>query len=365
MPDSGTRRDDVRRVLLVRFEAIGNALVAVPAIRAIREAWPEALLCMAADPLTIELLQHCPHIDEFVRYDRKGPERAGPGYVRFILELRKRRFTHSVHFKRHIRSELIGFLAGARVRAGFVTDERVQLINRRAEYEEGANIVEQNLKLARLLGAPAADRRLEYWTPPDTAAVDDIVARAEGEPILALHPGGSTQRERLWPYYGELAARMRDRLGLRPVFLGAPSERAIVEEAAEAAGPSSITAVGLSLPEAGELIRRAALFAGTDSGPAHLADAAGTPGAILYAPHKGLAGQLAKWKPEGEGYLAFLPPRDCGECGEHPCPPERQGRCAADIAMEEVAAGLERLYADTLKKRDGGGPRRSAVYERG
>jgi ADP-heptose:LPS heptosyltransferase len=103
-------------------------------------------------------------------------------------------------------------------------------------------------------------------------------------------------------------------------------------------------ALGLPLPEAAELIRRADLLAGTDSGPAHLADAVGTPGAILYAPQRGLAAQLRKWKPEGDNFLAFTPPRDCNDCNDFPCAPERQRQCAAEISAAEVAAGLVGLY---------------------
>ena len=46
---------------------------------------------------------------------------------------------------------------------------------------------------------------------------------------------------------------------------------------------------------------------GTDSGPAHIADAVGTVGVIIYAPHKGMSEQLNKWKPEGDKVLGFLP----------------------------------------------------------
>ena len=76
-----------RRVLLIRIGAMGNALVSVPAIRALRQAWPDAYLGMVADPLTREVLSACPYIDEFIDYDNRGSEKAGPGYARFIFKL--------------------------------------------------------------------------------------------------------------------------------------------------------------------------------------------------------------------------------------------------------------------------------------
>jgi ADP-heptose:LPS heptosyltransferase len=341
-----------RRVLLIRFGPIGNALVAVPAIRALRSAWPEARLTLAADPVTLELMGPCPYLDERVRYEAKGSD-GGLRYFRFIGELRRGRFTHVIHFKRHLRSELIGFLSGAPVRVGFKTEELMQLLTVKVQYREGENIIGLNLDLVRALGIPAADRRLEYWPVPIAPRVDEILGGLAGAgPLVVIHSGGSTQRERLWPGFAELAAALMGELGARVVLLGAGSERTALAEMGGRVGPRAAPAVGLPLPEAAELIRRADLFVGTDSGPAHLADAVGTPGAILYAPHHGLAAHLRKWKPEGD-YLAFTPPRDCADCGEHPCPPERQRQCAGEISVGEVAAGLMKLYAQrSIKGRD-------------
>ena len=136
---------------------------------------------------------------------------------------------------------------------------------------------------------------------------------------------------------------LRERLDARVAMIGAESERPIVEAAAGQAGAG--TAVGLRLPEVARLIGKARVFAGTDSGPAHIADAMGTPGAIVYAPHKGLDRQIAKWKPEGPGYLAFTPSRDCGECRERPCSLARQQECAASISVADVFEGLRGLLS--------------------
>lgn len=331
-------------VLLLRFGAIGNALAAIPAIRALRSAWPEARLILIGDPLTLELLRPCPWLDELVRYQNRGPEAFGTGYSRFILGLRRRKPTHALHFRRFLRSELIGFFSGAPERIGFATDARLQFLTRQVPYDEGVNVIELNLRLARALGIEAVDRRLEYWPDRDSARVREIVAGATGKgPLVAIHPAGSTQRERLWPGFGPLGQWLRRRLDARVVMIGAASEEALVQEAAQKLSPPAATAIGLPLPEAAELIRRSDLFCGADSGPAHLADAVGTPGAVIYAPHRGLARQLAKWKPEGSRYLAFTPPHDCRDCEERPCPAERARACAAAISVAEVGEGLERL----------------------
>ncbi len=340
------------RVLFIRIGAIGNALVSVPAIRALRKAWPDAYLCLAGDPVTLELLKPCPYLDETVSYDNHGPQKAGPGYARFIKELRKRRFTHVVHFRRYLRSELMGFLSGAPVRAGFATEARLQLLNRKVEYRKGENVIELNLDLVRALGVEASDRSLECWPAQKSERVEALLESVAGSgPPVVIHPAGATQKERLWPGFGELARLLKENLDARVVMIGAASEKDLVERTAAELNPGAATAVGFPLQEAALLIQKAELFCGTDSGPAHLADAVNTPGAIIYAPHKGIDRQLAKWKPEGDDYLAFTPDTDCNNCPREICKTEDKRRCAASIPVEEVYRGLKMLYERKRSKR--------------
>ncbi|MFO8055874.1 MAG: glycosyltransferase family 9 protein [bacterium] len=331
------------RVLLIRIGAIGNALVSVPAIRGLRKAWPDAYLCLVGDPLTLELLQPSPYLDETISYDNKGPQKAGPGYARFIRELRKRRFTHAVHFRRYLRSELMGFLSGAPVRVGFATEARLQLLNRKVEYRQGENVIELNLELVRALGVDAHDRRLECWPAGESDRVEALIDKACGSgPLVVIHPAGATQREQLWPGFGELAGMLKKELDARVIMIGAPSEKELVEKTASSARVPA--AIGFPLNEVALLIQKADLFCGTDSGPAHIADAVHTPGGIIYAPHKRLDRQLKKWKPEGEDYLAFTPETDCNSCPRETCTTEDKRRCAASIPAPRVCKGLKELH---------------------
>ena len=343
------------RVLLIRFGSIGNALVAVPAIRALRQAWPQAFLSLLADPMTRELFQGCPYLDEVILYDWKGAHRFGHGYFSVVAELRRRRFTHAIHFRRYLRSELLGLFSGAKERVGFKTRSRWQWLTRPVPYREGESVIEQNLNLVRALGIKAEDRRLEFWPASHSAAVDRLFSQLGNGvgPVVVMHPGGSTQRERLWPHYGMLAQRLIEEKQARVIMIGTAAEAAEVERQAEQVRGPVGRALGLPIREAAEVIRRAALFVGTDSGPAHLADAVGTPGVILYAPHRGLKAQVRKWKPEGERFIALLPRRDCAECGEYPCPPARQQECAASIPVAEVLEAAEKLLAGKKSNRGG------------
>jgi heptosyltransferase-2 len=334
------------RVLFIRFGAIGNAVAASPAIRALRKAMPEAYTAVLADPLTAGLWQGCPYLDEVIIYDQKGEHKGLPGYLRLILGIRRKGFTHAIHFRRFTRSELIGFLAGIPERIGFDSEARFQLLTKKVPYQEGVSVIELNLGLVRELGIKADDARLDNWHHDTSDRVRKILDSLEGNgPVIVIHPGGGTQRERLWPYYGELAAALKQEHDARIILVGTPSEAEVIGMTEEKIPGHVEKALGYSLKELLELIRGAQVFVGTDSGPCHLAAMAGTPGAILYAPHQSIAAQVAKWKPGGDQYLAFSPKRDCADCPQYPCPLKRQRECAASIPVDEVKRGIEKLLS--------------------
>ena len=111
----------MKRILLVRFGSIGNTLITVPALRALRKSFQDAYICMIVDKIGLELLNGCPYLDEIILYDMNGEHKSLWKYLKFILALRRRRFNVSIHFKRFLRSELIGFLSGAKKRIGFMS----------------------------------------------------------------------------------------------------------------------------------------------------------------------------------------------------------------------------------------------------
>jgi ADP-heptose:LPS heptosyltransferase len=332
------------RVLFLRFGPIGNAVAAIPAVRTVRRAWPHAYLALLADPLTAQLWQECPYLSEVIVYDQKAAHRPGPGYLRLMQSLRRRKFSHSIHLRRFIRSELIGFLAGAKKRIGFESGARIQLLTRKVPYQEGVSVIELGLRLVRELDLSADDNSLEYWPRQAYPRVQQLYDSLAGDgPVVVIHPGGATQRERLWPYYGELGAALQEKYRSRVILLGTSEEEVVLQSTEDKMSGPVGKALGFELGEVAEIIRRAHVFVGTDSGPCHLAAMVGTPGSILYAPHQRLSAQLKKWKPAGEQYLAFTPGKDCADCPEHPCSLERQKECAASIPLAAVQEGVERL----------------------
>jgi ADP-heptose:LPS heptosyltransferase len=85
-------------ILAFRNGSIGNTLVAVPALRALRRRYPQARLTVVVDPVGDELLAHCPWIDARIVYDRRGRDRGLAAWLRLVGRLRAVHPRHAVLF---------------------------------------------------------------------------------------------------------------------------------------------------------------------------------------------------------------------------------------------------------------------------
>jgi len=335
------------RVLFVRFGSIGNALVSVPAIRAIRKAHPSAFLALLCDPNTYQLWKDCPWLDQVIIYDQNHKHKAGPGYLQLIAQLRKFEFTHSVHFRRFLRSELLGFLAGAKQRVGF-DPGGFSLLTQKIPYSEQEHIIDQNLKLAQALGARELDPALEYWTAPPSEKVKKILSQIPS-PRIILHPFARTQAQRRWSGFARLSEKIARKLFLHPIIIGTRDEEKIFHKEWRKKSELVYPAFGLSIPELASLLVRSQLFIGMDSGPLHLACAVQIPAIAIYVPEPRLEKNLKKWKPKSEKFYAIIPDKSCSNCPIYPCSPETLKSCLERISEENILNICQKILNEIKK----------------
>lgn len=322
------------KILFVRFGSIGNALVSIPAVRAVRQDLPDARLALLCNPQTYDLWKDCPWLDKVFVYDPKRANKPGPGYLKMIAQLRNQHFTHVVHFKRFLRSELIGFFTGAKIRIGF-NPEKFSLLTHKINYVEDGPIIEQCLALVRILGIKSPNNRLEYWTPEPSARVKRLLTQ-NGRPMIIIHPFARTQSKKRWVGFQELCAVMKERLGASALIIGSPDERTLYEREWAHDMEKFSSVFDLSIPELASLIQSANLFIGTDSGPLHMASAVGTSAICIYSPDKNLKSHLRKWQPLTENFTAVVPPKNCDTCEFDPCSLEEMDKCINRISVADV-----------------------------
>ncbi len=338
------------RFLIVRFGSIGNTLVSIPAVRAIRKAYPSAFISMVVSPGIDELLSDIKWIDELIVYDKYGRHKSLYAYFNFIRGIRRRHFNIAIMFKRFLRSELIGLLSGAKTRIGFETDGKSNFLTDRVKYVEGMNIVALNMMLLNPLGIHDTDLSLELDIDNCTdyeimRLVNEL--KSKGHNIYAvIHPGGKTVKGMglSMSSYARIISRLEEHCDLPCFIIGNNEDHGTINAIIKLSNNDlALTAVGLPLKQLSCLIKHASIFIGNDSGPCHIADAVGTPGIIIYPPMYNLEEHIKKWKPSGEKYIAITPTKSCKNCDRYPCEDSLKIQCMEDIDIEPILNYTEQI----------------------
>ncbi|MGD9019240.1 MAG: glycosyltransferase family 9 protein, partial [Desulfuromonadales bacterium] len=122
-------RKNIHRIVVRTTNWIGDAVMTTPALKAIRETFPDACITVVANPLVAQLFAFHPDCDEVIEYDRQGQHAGLIGFLRFVALLRGRKFDCAILFQNAFEAALMAFLAGVPKRAGFMTDGRRLLLN--------------------------------------------------------------------------------------------------------------------------------------------------------------------------------------------------------------------------------------------
>src|SRR5208283_4787671 len=120
--------DHIRKILVRSTNWIGDAVMATPALGAIRAAFPSSEIVLAANPVVSELMSPHPFCDRVIVYDKRGPHRGIGGLWRFCRFLAEERFDLAILFQNAIEAAIIAKLARIKTRAGYGTDGRGMLL---------------------------------------------------------------------------------------------------------------------------------------------------------------------------------------------------------------------------------------------
>jgi lipopolysaccharide heptosyltransferase I len=295
--------ESLQRILIVRLGALGDVVHVLPALAALSGRFPEARIHWAVETASASLLTGHPQLDGVHVVPRKEwsrklarPDRwAGIGAEagRILRDLREARFDLAVDFQSNLRSALVTFLSGARMRLGFgkgagKENSHLFYTHKVVPEDDRLHKVEKNLSLLRPLGDFRAERPPPALpSPPSGKAVAEALADLP-RPLVAVHAGvsrfGALKAYPL-PSFTEACREIAAATGGSVVLTYGPAEKEDAERTAREAGAGVRPA-----PESGSLRDLVSLFrevdvvVGVDTGPVQLAGAAGRPVVALYGP---------------------------------------------------------------------------------
>jgi ADP-heptose:LPS heptosyltransferase len=287
--------DDVRKIAVLRPSAVGDFVFALPALQALKQAWPDAELVLAGKAWQHTFLQHRPGpVDRVVVVPPVPGVGAPPetradtvAVQRFIEAMRAERFDLALQMVgggRHSNPFLLRF--GARLTVGARTPDAATL-DRWIPYRTPSQRRLALLEVASLAGAavrlpPVGQPELEL-TQADRDEAESVVPLLPDDRLVLLQPGATDPRRR-WPAHA--FAALGDRLardGARIAINGSPDEAPLVHDvAARMHAPAIVLAGRLSLGGLCGLLARTALLVSNDTGPLHLALALGVPSVGIF-----------------------------------------------------------------------------------
>jgi ADP-heptose:LPS heptosyltransferase len=349
--------EGVHKLAVLRANAIGDYLVSLPAIEALRTAYPTAELVLlgagwhagflAGRPGPVD---RCLTVPPTVGVRDDRPPAPAAEVDGFFARMRAERFDLAVQLQGGgCHSNPFVCRLGARVTAGSRAADAPPL-DRTVPYARHQHEIHRFLEVVGLVGAAPVtmEPRLEV-TAADRAEAATALA-ADERPLVVLHPGANDPRRR-WPVErlavvgGELA-----RKGARLAVVGTASERGLVDRLLAALdGDAADLAGRLGLGGLAGLLERATLLVGNDSGPRHLAAAVGTATvAVYWGVHLGTYGPLYRARHRTPTSWRL----HCPVCGANglleDCRSSHEASFVADVTVDEVLAeALDLLATET------------------
>jgi heptosyltransferase-2 len=344
---------DPQRILVVQPSWVGDAVMATPTLRALRQLYPAARISYLLRRYVKGLYVGMPWADQLITYrTERTRSRTGRGVFDLAARLRAGHFDLAVLLPNSFKSALVCKMAGIPRVFGYERDGRGFLLTERLLPARHAGkfvpspIIHTYLSLARYLGSDSHDLRMELFvTDADQRDGRAVLARcgldesldrpaaAGRPPLVLLNPGAQYGAAKLWraEHFAALADRFVAELGATVLLSASPKERAIVEAIrSQMRRPSvDLSSAGMTLGSLKDLVRRCDLMVTNDTGPRHIAAALGVPVVTVFGPTH------PEWT---DIYYAaerqVSVPVFCGPCQKKVCPLDH--RCMTGVTPEMV-----------------------------
>jgi len=324
-----------QRALLINSTALGDLLFSTPAIRALKETYPDWHLDLLVNPAYAALAAHNPHLERLIPFPGRSWRLWG-----LMRELKRGQYDLVIILHGNDpEATLLAWAAGSPHLIGSAASPlSFAYAARVARTDPFEHAIERRLNFVRLLGADTADKSMQLLLPPgEPERAAELLSRHFGKKpslLVAFHPTGSGSYK-WWPResFAALGDYLHKAYGASFLIISGRRDRPEAEAlAARLRGPSLVTGGRLPLPTVAALLSHGRLLVANDSGPLHLALALGVPSiALMGADHPRRVG------PYQVDWGAFLYRKE-EVCPQEHCLNQRcaDNRCLQAIKVVEV-----------------------------
>jgi len=359
-PPSRQSYPSPRSILLIRPDHLGDLLFTTPALRLLREAFPQARITYLVGPWSKAVVENNPHIDEialcpfpgFTRQTKRSFLKPYVILLRYAKRLREKNFDLAIILRfDHWWGALLAYLAGIPHRVGYDVAEVRPFLTDIVPYSPHRHEVEQNLALVERVSGFGF--RVSGWPLELNLTAEDegfaecyLVERGaeDSDLLVGIHPGAGAP-VKLWrnEAWAQVADSLAQQYGAKVILTGSAGESTLCRAIAEEMTTKPIVAAGeTSLGGLAAIMARCQLVLGVDSGPLHLAVAVGIPTVHLFGPVDSRA--FGPWG-DPAYHIVVTSKMDCIPCNRLDYSPTelRQHPCVRNITVEQVLEAVDKL----------------------
>jgi heptosyltransferase-2 len=344
-----SKRPKWKKILVRGTNWIGDAVMTLPAIRAIRHSSPDAHISLLVKPLVSDLFRGNRDIDEIILYEEAHS--GIKGKIRLAWMLRQKRFDTAILLQNAFDAALITWLAGIPERIGYNRDMRGPLLTGVISVNHNPRNKHQvyyYLNLLRSAGIKAEDA-FPYLPLSDKEREDarlllhSSTASDVASHTIGINPGAAYGPAKRWP--AERFALLTDmiirELRCQVILFGGPAEVSVTDKIVGLVEEDRSYIINLAgktnIRQLAALISECDAFVTNDSGPMHMASALLTPMVAIFG-----STDAESTGPFGEGHRVITKNLPCSPCLKRECP-EGHLRCMASITSEEVFSSLKEI----------------------
>ena len=333
----------IRKLLVRSTNWIGDAVMTTPAVRTIRQNFPDTEITLLALPWVADVFRASPNIDKIYTYDRNGRHSGLKG--KFILgnDLRKEGYDAAILLQNAFEAAFITLWAGIPIRAGYTTDGRGVILTHGVKKHrdiKGKHQVHYYQEMLQGLGlTPGADE-LELPLADDDVlwAANSLVQFTGGQQsrIIGINPGAAYGPAKCWPVekYAALAKQLCTEPDTTVIVFGTKADQAAATRIKEVVNDQGrvIDLTGkTTLGQALSMISMCNVFITNDSGLMHVSAALKVPTVAIF----GSTDHIATGPYSSNASIVRIE-LDCSPCLKTHCP-KKHFRCMEDIQVDDVA----------------------------
>ncbi|MEK7841269.1 MAG: lipopolysaccharide heptosyltransferase II, partial [Deltaproteobacteria bacterium] len=338
---------DIKKILVRVPNWIGDAVLCLPSLEALKAVYPQAEITVLAKPWVSPVFYNNPFVKKIIEYDRAGRYNGVFGELRLVQDIKKDFFDMAVLFQNAFKAALIAFMAGIPIRAGYSRNLRGLLLTHPIRFDADIKKVHQvfyylNIvtDLSKGLQHDKGALRPAFGIQPKIYLTKEEKDWAEGflngkgigsGVIIGIAPGASYGPAKRWmaERFKEVAERLVKDNGVRVILFGGKDDRGICSTVLD--GVTGLNLAGeIDIRKSIALINRCNLFITNDSGPMHIAAALGIPTVAIFG-----STDPNLTRPLGDNVRVVKKYIECSPCFDREC---RYGHynCMESVTADDV-----------------------------